>query len=259
MILMKRYALAVLFVLIMALPAMAKTTFNIDAIGQAEFRSFSRDIGMALSYQPLSPAAPLGDKLPGFDAGVEASYVKLDKGSLWYRTMNNTVNSKGETVDLPNALVIPRVHIQVGLPIIPIDLGVSYATVPSSDIKLIGYELKYAVFEGGVVMPAIAIRGAYTKLSGVDEFDLSTKSVDLSISKGIVIFTPYAGVGQVFITSEPHNTATVPILDRLHEENVRKSKAFVGLKTKIFPFMNLVLEGDFSNINEYSARLNVNF
>jgi hypothetical protein len=72
---MKKLVLAVLLVFVMAVPAMAATTINIDNLGQSEFKSFSEDFGMALSYHAVSPAAPLGDKLPGFDAGVEVSYV----------------------------------------------------------------------------------------------------------------------------------------------------------------------------------------
>jgi len=253
---MKKYVFAVLLVIVMAVPAMAATTINIDLLTQDEFKSFSEDFGMAFSYQPVSPAAPLGDKLPGFDAGVEVSYVKLDKSASYFAKMDSitTATGKGE---LPNALVIPRIHVQVGLPIIPIDLGVSYVSIPSSDMKLAGYEIKYAVLEGGLAMPAVAIRGAYTKLSGVEVLDLSTKSLDISISKGVLIFTPYAGVGQVWITSEPHNTASATV--QLQKEDITKTKVFVGTKMKIFPFVNLVVEGAFSNINEYTARLNVNF
>ncbi len=246
---MKKIILAVLLVFIMAIPAMAKTTIDIDNLGQPEFKSFSEDFGMALSYQPVSPAAPLGDTLPGFDAGVEVSYIKLDKSASYFELMDTAG-------DLPNALVLPRIHVQIGLPIIPIDLGVSYVSIPNSDMKLTGYEIKYAVLEGGLAMPAVAIRGAYTKLSGVDVLDLSTKSLDISISKGILIFTPYAGVGQVWITSEPHSpTAFLP----LEKEDITKTKVFVGTKMKIFPFVNLVVEGAFSNVNVYSARLNINF
>lgn len=252
---MKKIILAVLLVFVMAVPVIAATDIVLpDTLTQDDFKSFSEDFGMAFSYQPVSPAAPLGDKLPGFDAGVEVSYVKLDKGASYYQKMDSITTLAGKG-DLPNALVIPRIHVQVGLPIIPIDLGVSYVSLPSSDIKLAGYEIKYAVLEGGLAMPAVAIRGAYTKLSGVDELDLSTKSLDISISKGVLIFTPYAGVGQVWITSEPHSTVATSLV----KEDISKTKAFVGTKMKIFPFVNLVVEGAFSNINEYTARLNVNF
>lgn len=253
---MKRLVLVLLLLLAMTVPAMAKTAINVDTLNQDDFKAFSTDFGLALSYQPLSPAAPLGGGIsPGFDVGVEGSYVKLDKSSLYYQKINAIVNATNAG-NLPSYLVIPRVHAQVGLPIVPIDLGVSYSTIPDSGIKLVGYELKYAVFSGGVVMPAVAIRGAYTKLSGLDALDLSTTSADISISKGILIFTPYAGASEVWITSTPHSTY-VPI--SLTKENIRKPKVFVGTKVKVFPFVNLDIEADFAKINEYSARLNVNF
>lgn len=256
---MKKSLFAVLLLFFITSPALARTDINIDNLNRDDFKSFSEDFGMALSYIPLSPAAPLGDKLPGFDAGVEASYVKLDKSRAYYQKMNDIVTASGAG-NLPNALVIPRVHVQVGLPIIPLDFGASYSSVPNSDIKLVGYELKYALLSGNVALPAIAVRGAYTKLSGMDALDLSTKSLDLSISKGILIFTPYAGAGEVWITSTPHvANSLVPLIDQPQKEDIRKSKFFVGTKVKIFPFVNLVLEGDFSNIKEYSARLNINF
>ena len=210
---MKKVILAVLLVFITAVPVMAETRIEFPSgFDQADFKAFSEDFGMALSYIPLSPAAPLGDKLPGFDVGIEASYIKLDKNVSYYQKIDAALKANGRG-ELPSALLIPRVHAQVGLPIIPLDLGVSYASVPDSDIKLVGYELKYAILEGGVATPALAIRGAYTAVSGLDQLDLTTKSIDLSISKGVLIFTPYAGVGQVWIPSEP-NSPDAPLLQK---------------------------------------------
>jgi hypothetical protein len=252
---MKKIVLALLCLFISAVPALAKDTVNLDLLNQADFKSFSEDIGMAASYQPAAPAEPLGDKLPGIDAGVEASYVKFDTGSSWYKKMNAGLLASGSLDTVSKEIYIPRVHVQVGLPVIPIDLGVSYSQVPDTDYKLVGYELKWAILSGGMAAPAIALRGAYTKLSGVNQLDLSTTSADISISKGILIFIPYAGVGSVWITSTPHD----PVNPTLQKENIRKTKGFVGTKIKIFPFINLDIEGDFANVNVYTARLNVNF
>jgi hypothetical protein len=249
----KKIILSVLSVFVLAAPAMAKTVINIDQLNQSQFKSFSEDFGMAFSYQPVSPAAPLGDKLPGFDVGVEASYVKLDKSASYYQFMEPLAT--GGLGNLPNELIMPRIHVQVGFPVIPIDIGVSYSEVQDSNIKVAGYEIKYAVMEGGVAMPAVAIRGAYSNISGVDVLDLSTKSLDISISKGFFIFIPYAGVGEVWITSKPHSIGN----PTLKKEDLAMTKGFVGTKIKIFPFVNLDVEGSFSNITEYSARLNVNF
>ncbi len=247
---MRKYVLAVLLVLVMAAPAMAKMSLEqLGVLGQDNFKSFSTDFGMALSYVPLSPAEPLGGVLPGFDAGVEASAVKLDKTAAYWTLLQNA------GANMPNSFLIPRVHVQVGLPVVPIDLGVSYSSVPSTAIKLVGAELKYAVFKGGVIMPAIALRGAYTKLSGISELDLSTKSVDVSISKGFLMFTPYLGVGNVWITSTPQGAPA----QVLKEESISKIKSFVGAKFSLLPILNIVAEGDFSTVKEYSLRLNVHF
>ena len=102
--------------------------------------------------------------------------------------------------------------------------------------------------------PAVALRAAYTKLSGVTDFDINTKSLDLSISKGFLIFTPYAGYGMVWIESKEKST----IVD-LKDESITEGKAFVGAKITFFPLMNLVVEADFAKVKAYSARLNLHF
>src|SRR2546425_2844374 len=49
-----------------------------------DFRSLTRQLGFAASYFPLAPAAPLG--ILGFDAGVEATAVKISQNSsFWQR------------------------------------------------------------------------------------------------------------------------------------------------------------------------------
>jgi len=249
---MKKIIIAVLLVLVMAVPAMAKTAFDFNGYSlladpQGQFKKFSTDFGLAISYVPLSPAEPLGGLLPGIDAGVEATAVKIDKNKPYWAAAAS---------DLPSYIVIPRVHVQVGLPIVPIDLGVSYSSVPNTDIKLTGFELKYAILKGGVVMPAIAVRGAMTKLTGIDVLDLSTKSVDVSISKGFLMFTPYAGIGMVKIDSKPKDPDVSAILKSV---SVTEMKSFLGFKFSLLPILNIVAEADFSKVKEYSLRLNLHF
>ncbi len=249
---MKKSVLVLLILVLSAVPAMANTSFTFQpGYTQDMFKSLSTELGLAISYNPLSPAEPLGGLLPGFDAGVEMTAVKINKDSaFWSQAVQGS--------SLPTYLPLAKVHVQVGLPVIPLDLGVMYSEVPNTDIKLIGGELKYAILKGGIVMPAVAVRGAYTKLSGVDVFDMETKSLDLSISKGFLILTPYAGIGEVWITSTPKGAAAAAPLN-LTKENITQTKEFIGAKLAFFPFMNLVAEADFSKVNAYSLRLNVHF
>jgi hypothetical protein len=245
---MKRIALLVLVLLLTAMPAFGKTVIDLSGTWlQPEFKKFSTELGLALSYVPLAPAEPLGTTLlPGFDIGVEITSVDIkEKESYW----SSKVGS-----DVPSMLLFPKLHVQVGLPVVPIDFGYVYAKVPDSDIKLTGGEIKWAILRGSTVTPALAIRGAYTKLSGVDVLDLDTKSVDISISKGFAMLTPYAGVAQVWITSKENDPDVI-----LSKEDISETKAFVGLKMSLLPVFNIVAEADFATVNMYSLRLNLSF
>jgi len=247
---MKKVVVAVLLLVAVAVPAMAKTEITLPAgYGQQEFKDLSRDLGLAISYVPLAPAEPLGNVLPGFDAGVEVTAVQLDTNQTYWKAVEAVSGDK-----IPSTLPFPKLHIQVGLPVIPIDLGFVYSTVPTTNIKYMGGEIKYAIIKGGVVWPALAVRGAYTKLSGVEDLDISTKSLDLSISKGFLMFTPYAGYGKVWIDSK----ANSPLVT-LNEEKIDENKGFVGCKFTFFPLLNLVVEADFAKVKSYSARLNLHF
>lgn len=248
---MKRIALALLIVCIMAAPGLASTDItlpNLPSFDQQAFKDLSRDLGLAISYTPLSPAEPLGGVLPGFDAGVEVTAVQIDTNKQYWQDIKTASGT------IPGTLPFPKVHIQVGLPFIPIDLGYVMSSVPGTNIKYMGGEIKYAILKGGVVMPALAVRGAYTKLSGVEDLDINTKSLDISISKGFLMFTPYAGYGMVQINSK-ENSALVAFTD----EKITENKAFVGLKFSLLPILNVVAEADFAAVKAYSLRLNVHF
>jgi hypothetical protein len=136
-------------------------------------------------------------------------------------------------------MILPKLHIHKGLPF-DIDVGAFYSAVPTTNIKLYGGELRYAILDGGMAVPAIAIRGAMSKLSGVDQLDLSTSSLDISISKGFAMFTPYAGVGTVWVTSTPDaDAATTGLL----EEKFQLAKTFAGININL-GITNIAVEYD---------------
>jgi hypothetical protein len=251
---MKKLLFAALLLLTLCLPAAAATDIVIPPtwtgpVGQTYFKDFSRDLGLAISYVPLATAEPLGKTLPGIDLGVEATVVMLDTNQQYWKDVEAASHGS-----IPSALPIPKFHVQVGLPVIPIDLGFVYSSVPSTNIKYMGGEIKYAILEGTVATPALALRGAYTKLSGISDLEISTKSLDLSISKGFAMVTPYAGVGMVWIDSKE----TSPLVT-LQDESIAEPKGFVGAKITFFPLMNLVAEADFAKVSSYSLRLNLHF
>jgi hypothetical protein len=224
-----------------SLPVVAGNINQIQLLNQAQFRALSEDLGAALSYKPLTPTAPLG--ITGFDVGFAATATKLQNSSAF----------KAAGADL-STVVVPSLRLNKGLPF-DIDVGLMVSAIPSTNIRLVGGELRYALVSGGAAMPAIGIRGSYTKLAGVDQLDFNTRGVDLSISKGFLMFTPYAGIGRVWVASTPHNIPS----SSPTKESFSRNKVFVGLNFN-FGLMNLAFEGDKTgDASTYGGKLGFRF
>ncbi len=225
-----------------SLPAVAGDINNIKALSQPNFRLLSEDLGAALSYKPLTPTAPLG--ITGFDLGIAATSTKLQNSSVF------TTAGGGDH----SSVIVPSLRLNKGLPF-GIDVGVMYSSVPSTNIRLVGGELRYAIVSGGAATPAIGIRGSYTKLTGVDQLDFDTKGLDLSISKGFLMFTPYAGVGKVWVASTPKSIPT----STPTKESLSLNKVYVGINMN-FGLTNLAFEGDRTGqATSYGAKLGFRF
>lgn len=225
-----------------AQPVLAANINSLQLLTQQEFQSFSEDLGAALSYKSATPAEPLG--VTGFEFGIGATSTKMVNPQHW-----STVTGGASSL---KSIVLPKLYVYKGLPF-NIDVAGFYSRVPTTNIKLTGLEFRYAILEGGVASPAVALRGATTKLSGVEQLALSTKNLDVSISKGLAMFTPYAGVGSVWVTSTPNNAGT------LTEVAFRQSKFFAGANINL-GFSNIVIEYDKTgSATSYGAKLGFRF
>lgn len=201
---------------------------NLRNLSQVEFGKLSKDLTAATSYKGISPAEPLG--IIGFDVGVEVSATKMENSDLWRKAGADD-----------STLYLPRVHVHKGLPF-GIDVGASLAAAPGSDIKLGGAEIKYAFVSGNVAIPAIAVRAAATRLFGVDQLDLNTRSVELTVSKGFLNVTPYAGIGKVWGTLTPNVAG-------LRKETPDANKVFAGVNLNL-GLANLAAELDRTGGNQ---------
>lgn len=208
--------------LAIAQPAMAGNIDISQLANQSEFRNVSEDLGSALSYKGVIPAEPLG--ITGFDLGIEVTQTDLAKSASLWNALSGSDISK---------LYVPKLHVTKGLPL-DIDVGAFYSAVPTTDIKFYGGELRWAFMPGSTAMPAVAVRGALTKLSGVNQLSLDTKSLDVSVSKGFAMLTPYAGVGQVWTNSSGTGFTA---------ESFTQSKLFAGANLNL-GMTNLAIEFD---------------
>jgi hypothetical protein len=227
--------------IIAASPAWAQEIDQLQNLAQAQFRLLSEDLGAALSYHAQIPAEPLG--ITGFDIGVGVTATRME---------NAAVLQDATSDDADTTLYVPTIRAHKGLPA-GFDIGLTYAAIPGSNIRYTGGELRYAILKGGVASPALAVRGTITKLSGVDQLAFDTRGLDISISKGIGFITPYAGIGRVWIDSDPHGTAG------LRAEKFSLTKAFVGVGMN-FALLNFNLEADRTgDASSYSLKLGWRF
>jgi hypothetical protein len=234
-----RYAL--LAGLMAAGSASGQNVDNLPTLSQQQFRLLSEDLGGALSYRPQTPTEPLG--FPGFDLGLGVTSVKLKNTAIFRQASSESVDS---------TLLLPTLRANVGLPL-GFDIGALYASVPDSDIRYYGGEVRFAIVRGDSVTPAIGLRGSFTKMDGIDQLDLDTRGLDLSISKGFAFFTPYGGVGKVWVESTPRGVPS------LQKEDFSLNKVFAGVGFKLAIF-NINLEADKTgDVKAYSLKLGLRF
>lgn len=178
---------------------------HIDSLSQNLFKDLTSNLGAAIGYKALTAGDPL--ETLGFEASSTYSNTDIE-------------------TDAPVSFSLPRVSLQNrGLPS-GIDIGGFYSSTPAGNISLIGGEVSYALLQATPSNPAVSIRGNFTRLSGVEDFDLMTRGLELSISKGFDTFTPYAGLGTVWINGETS-------VDGLNSENLTKNKYFLGFNVNL--------------------------
>jgi hypothetical protein len=204
---------------------------------QAFFKDLVDEMGAAMSYKAVAPAEPLGTV--GFDIGLELTATKMEK-EAWKRA---TVG------DASTNLYVPKIHVHKGLPA-GFNIGAYYGKGLDSNVRGYGGELRYALLSGGALSPALAVRGSYTRLNGVNDLDLSTTGLEVSISKGFAMLTPYGGIGAVWIDSSS---------SQFDPETSTVAKYFLGLNFNL-GLVNFAAEADRTGDNTSgSAKLGVRF
>lgn len=215
-------------------------SFDITTPNQQDFRSVAEDLTAALDYKALGGAEPGG--VLGFYIGTYGSYTSTQSSDAWSRLTGKSVDGLG-TVGL---------RASKGLPF-GFDVGGFYSRVPGSDASVYGGELRYAILDGSVATPALAVRGTYTRASNTGDFDYSSYGTDLSISKGILFLTPYAGIGYV------HSDTKAASSFALDKESFGQAKYFVGTSFSLL-LISATLEYErLGDNNVYSLKGGITF
>ena len=212
---------------------------SLSLLPQSEFRALSEDLAAAFAYRGITPATPLGTL--GFDIGVGVTQTQLENSRAFHLAGSGPGSS----------LLLPRLHFHKGLPA-RFDIGAFVAGASEIDAKLFGAELRYAFVDDTLTTPALALRLAGTKASGMGDLDVATASLDVMVSKRFTAITPYGGGGVVRVNSKASGTG-------LAEERFNRSRFFVGVNVNLLA-ANLAFEAEKMGDNtSLSAKLGFRF
>ena len=221
------------------LPCQASDFPGIGDLAQGEFRAISRDLGAAFAYKGVTPATALGPL--GFDVGVEVTDTQIENSALFARA-----GAGGRS-----RLVIPKVHVHKGL-FAGLDIGAFAAGAPDISARLYGAELRYAIVDDALAMPAVGVRASGTRASGLGDLEVSTAALDLIASKRFTALTPYVGAGTVRVQSSANGTG-------LARERINQGRVFGGLNVNLLA-VNLAFEAEKMGDNvSLSAKLGWRF
>lgn len=203
--------------------------------GGASTRSFCGDdnawagianqLGVSMAPPVLTPARTLGPA--GFYVGLEGWITNISGGRRFWKVGSEgdpTASIEGENRSTATALYWQRLQIRKSFPL-GFELGTSMAHLFGTTYWSLGVDIKWSILEGfrtggeGFI-PDLAVRGAVQTLLGESEFNLTIPSVEVILSKTIVIasagtITPYLAVQNVWVLADSELVDLTPQQDAM--------------------------------------------
>jgi len=173
------------------------------------FRSLSSELGVLMAPKPGDPADSLG--LSGFAVSADMSINTISNGqAYWTDATRGTPGKIAPTIQL-----MGRKGLWPG-----IEIGAGATHLFNSRMWTISGYGKVALHEGfhHLPIPSIALRGMFSRLVGAEDMNMTTGSIDVSLSHvfGIgktVNITPYAGYQALLIVARSGVLDVTPTTD----------------------------------------------
>jgi hypothetical protein len=197
------------------------TSFTPRALGD-----LADAFGAAIAFPNLATAAASG--VAGFDVLAVAGGPQVDTGASWWRS---AVDARTIGGILPSYRAIVRKRLPGG-----VDIGAQFGRVAGEEYW--GGELRYNVWDGGVVAPAGAVRLAYARLTG-SAVALDVTEAQVVVSKGFTVVSPYVAAGYGRTAAEARFGDPVPMRRSVRHD---RWSGVVGVRLAIAPFVHLAAE-----------------
>ena len=224
---MKRFlALAALVLLLPAGSALAGGFSFSTSFTPRAFGDLADAFGATIAFPNLATAAASG--VAGFDVLAVAGGPQVDTGASWWRS---AVDARTIGGILPSYRAIVRKGLPGG-----VDVGAQFGRVAGEGFW--GGELRYNVWDGGVLAPAAAVRLAYARLTG-SAVALDVTEAQVVVSKGFTVVSPYVAAGYARTTAEARFGDPISIRHRVQHD---RWSGVVGVRLAIAPFAHLAAE-----------------
>ena len=210
------------------------------SLTQDQWKRYTRQLGEIASFKSIASAETIGKK--HLSIAIEYSVTPINQHDLaWI----NTFVHPDENCPLGDQIKLPMLRAKFGVSD-KIEIGAKWATAPGANYGMIGGELKYAFLQETKKKPAAAVRASFTALTGVADYNFSSGSIDLLVSKKFAGVSPYLGIRESLMMGT-ETTSKV----NLDKESLLVTQGFIGVAYSIWR-INLAAEYNIASVNTFS-------
>lgn len=234
------------------------TPSDLSGLDNDSVKSLIETVSIGGDHHAYMPATPLGVLL-GLDIGVEVTVINIPSS---FQTALSLASQQPAS-NIPNMVPAPKLSVHKGLPG-GIDIGGSFFVLKDSNqqnlFESIGGDVKWAFLRGGPG-PTFAARfsGSYNSLYFMNS---RTYSLDVLMSKSLVVMDPYAGFGMQFWSGDLSFPSTIPQLPSgvSSHQSGTSPRIFLGTPIKL-AVLRITGQFDysFSGITTYGAKISFCF
>jgi hypothetical protein len=232
----------------------------VGAIGQnADLRALASQLGVVLAPHLLTPADTLG--FGGFQLTVDYSTTTIDSNASYWRAL--------QAPNAPSMMSTVGLFVRKGMwfPVPSFELGAGAVHLVDSHIWTGQLYAKVALHEGyhDLPLPSVAVRGGVSRMMTQRELDLTTASLDITVSKHLGIgdtwrLDPFGGWNLLMIVPRSEVIDPTPDVDPLvpgneadimnnfvfaEQDTIFRHRFFVGAKFQ-YDILQLTIEAQFA-------------
>jgi hypothetical protein len=196
------------------------TGVNIDSEGRSNFRSLMSELGVVMAPRIPMPADTIG--FAGFSISGELGLTQISNNKSYWNGVNAVSPQSPDTARPDSTLSTMGVFLRKGIwfPAPSFELGGGVVNLLNSQMLSWQGYAKFALHEGfhDLPFPSLAVRAAVAYLTGTDQVNLQTTSLDVVISKAFgvlktVRIEPFGGWSLLMIKASGKTIDFTPLCD----------------------------------------------